>query len=154
MSTSAGSSKRKAEDDYPEDVANTKKPKRDADEEESGSDEEVSGDEGSDDDFDEDELADLIQDQEDSNVGYTGGRRTRGVKIDFTNKRLPGEKEGEIDDDDDEDDDEGNAKTKEEEEEVVEGKGKGKAVVKPTSKVGGEKPTSKVGGGSKPASKA
>lgn len=100
-----------------------------------------------------DELADLIQDQEDTNVGYTGGRRTRGVKIDFTNKRLPGEKEGDVDDDD-EDEEEGNAKAKEEEEEVVEGKGKGKAVVKPSSKVGGDKPTSKVGGGSKPVSKA
>jgi hypothetical protein len=74
----------------------------------------------------------------------TTGRRTRGVKIDFTNKKLPGEKDGAVDNDD-EDDDEVEADDTEQT-----GKGKGK----PVSKAGASgKPVSKVGAGSKPTSK-
>lgn len=71
----------------------------------------------------------------------TSGRRTRGIKIDFTNKRLPGEKEGI---EDDEEEDEENTK---EEEVPAPGKGKGRA---------GEKSSSDVGGSSssKPVNKA
>jgi hypothetical protein len=89
-----------------------------------------------------DELLDLHQDQEEAGIANTTGRRTRGVKIDFTDKKLPGEKEGAVDDDDDEEE-EGAAET----EPVVEGKGKGRAVQKPISKAG-------AGSGSKPVSKA
>ncbi|CAG7851102.1 SubName: Full=Uncharacterized protein {ECO:0000313/EMBL:CCA75683.1} [Serendipita indica DSM 11827] len=87
MSTSA--TKRKAEE--PEQATSSKKQKV-VDDEESGSEEEGSGEE--------DELNDLIQDQEDQADGRTYGRRTRGVKIDFTGKDVPGEG------DDDEDDEE------------------------------------------------
>lgn len=100
-----------------------------------------------------DELADLQQDQEEAGIANAnlGGRRTRGVKIDFAGKTLPGEKEGAVDEDDDEDDDA-----------EVDGENKGeKGKGKPVSKAGGSsKPASKVastktgGSGSKPASKA
>ena len=100
-----------------------------------------------------DELADLQQDQEDAGIASAnlGGRRTRGVKIDFAGKKLPGEKEDAVDEDDDDED--------AEVEEADTGKGKGKPVskaggsAKPASKA--SKPVSKAGGsGSKPASKA
>lgn len=89
-----------------------------------------------------DELEDL---QEDAAGVNTGGRRTRGVKIDFTNKKLPGEKEVPVEDDEDEDEDEDGGDA-----EADQGKGKGK----PVSKAGASaKPASKVGAGSKPTSK-
>jgi hypothetical protein len=102
-----------------------------------------------------DELEALRDDAVEAGVN-TGGRRTRGVKIDFTNKTLPGEKEGAVDEDD-EDDEEAEPDASE-----PPGKGKGKPVskagasAKPASKVGaGSKPTSKVGGaGSTSGSKA
>ncbi|KAG8826156.1 hypothetical protein FRC17_008357 [Serendipita sp. 399] len=135
MSTSAGSSsatKRKA--DELEEPANTKKQKVEEEKEsDSEGEEDGSEEEDSEDDIDEDELADLVQDQEEAKDGYTGGRRTRGVKIDFSGK------DNRANDDDDDDDDEEPAK----EEEVVEGKGKGKA--KPLSP---GKPTSRAGASS------
>lgn len=89
-------------------------------------------------------------------MGHTTGRRTRGVKIDFSGKKLPGEPDGDIgdeeedDDDDEEEEGEGEAGGNEV---VMEdgGKGKGKAVIRPTAT--GVKPASKVGGTSKPTSK-
>ena len=91
-----------------------------------------------------DELADLIQDQEDQADGRTNGRRTRGVKIDFAGKSVP--EEGDDDDDDEEEN------VPEVEEEVV-GKGKGKPVSKVGSSSKSAEQTPRTSS-SKPVSKA
>jgi hypothetical protein len=91
-----------------------------------------------------DKLLNLHQDQKGARIQTTTGRRTRSVKIDFTNKKLPGEQDGEGDENADEEEEHGAEK-----EPVVEGKGKRRAVEKPSS-------SSRTGArsGSKPASKA
>ncbi|KAG8797864.1 hypothetical protein FRB91_010155 [Serendipita sp. 411] len=134
MSTSA--TKRKA--DELEEPSTTKKQKVEEERESDSEEDEGSEEEVSEDDIDEDELEDLHQDQEDAGDGYTGGRRTRGVKIDFSGK----DNRANDDDEDDEDDE----PVAQKEEEVVEGKGKGKA--KPVSERSSGKPTSQAGGSS------